>query len=163
MTSIAENYCVYFSNDSGQSFGLSVIGYKYPDEELSPTGDNPIADFDVARFLMVKTDWNDGDRKWSVTESFFTTVDFQNFSDWLHEVAEGTGNIGVPFTERDLEITADRQQKVVSVHVFSRCLHPATVADTIQLDFPICAVDFESILESLKVTLAKFPSRPHLA
>ena len=55
-----------FETLDGRFFSLLVEEYEFPDEELSPTEDNPAEDFETDRFLIVSHSFRNSDGEWRI-------------------------------------------------------------------------------------------------
>ena len=151
-----------FETLDGRFFSLLVEEYEFPDEELSPTEDNPAEDFETDRFLIVSHSFRNSDGEWRARGPTMTNVELQRFSDWLEAIRDGNVSTnGVYFTERDLEFTVDNARANLNVHVSYDFLPPwVDSPDSVTITFPIACIDFNGVLGSLRDQLIRFPGRP---
>ena len=151
-----------FRTDDGRLFALNVERYEFPDEELGPTEDNPVEDFETGRFLVVAHRFRSAGEEWAASGPTMTTDDLQRFVAWVISLRDETRSIdGIYFAERDLEFTFDEKTRAISVHIAYDSL-PAwsDAAECITIDFPIQGIDLDAAIDSLRRQLAAFPGRP---
>lgn len=148
----------------GRLFTFKVDRYEFPDEELEPTEDNPADDFQTGRFLVVSHTFRNIHGEWTASGPTMTTDELQRFAGWLTTVRDRKPTrLGICFTERDLEISFDKDLDALQIHVFRDFLPPwASEINSITIDFPRAHVDLSSALVELNKMLAAFPGRPTL-
>ena len=150
---------------NGNLFTLAVKRYEFPDEEFSPTEDNPAdEDFDTGRLLIVSHEFSNADGEWQCEFPTMDTNDFSRFVDWLDSLRSSEiETYGAYFIERCLEFRFDQTTNSLLVHLSWELL-PTWISrgDQIVLVFPLAEIDLDSAISSLQQQLARFPGRPPL-
>jgi hypothetical protein len=146
----------------GPLFSLVVNRYEFPDEDLRPTEDNPVDEFETGRFLVVTASFRNADGQWNASGPIMTTDELERLAEWLDSVVKGHPlSAGIYFTERDLEFSIDLEERNLLVHV-SRDFRPnwSMSSETVTITFPVDHIDLRCAVESLRSQLNRFPGRP---
>ena len=153
-----------FETPDGRLFTIRVEGYEFPNEDLGPTQDNPLDDFETGRFLVVSHTFRNIDGEWTASGATMTTNELKRLVDWLKSVSIGNpSRAGVYFTERDLEIGFDTASDSLQVHTFYRFLPKWTSPlGSVTIDFPLKQINLDLALVALNQMLNDFPGRPPL-
>ncbi|MFO0884320.1 MAG: hypothetical protein U0894_09040 [Pirellulales bacterium] len=144
-------------------FGLTIIGYQYPNEPLEPSDDNPVDEFDTGRFLVIECHFVRNEVDWKRSGPFLSTDDLAKLRDWMVELPLVTiGTVGCYFTERDLELSYDASRKALSIHASYELNSPVERSgQTTTLVFRLDDSMIASLVGQLENCIRRFPGRPN--
>jgi hypothetical protein len=147
---------------NGEYLRFRIIGYEHPDENIEPSEDNPIADFDEERFLIAECHFALGGVAWTAAGAILTTGDLAKLQDFVEQSgSSGTESPGCYFTERDIEFSYDRVARTIVVYVSYRFKPPNNGScGPIEIAFPVTAEILGAVSENLAKCIRQFPGRP---
>lgn len=147
---------------NGEYLRFQILGYEHPDEDLGPSEDNPIEEFDAERFLIAECNFVLDGVAWTAKGAILTTSELEKLQEFVEQIGSSSvENLGCYFTERDIEFSYDRGACTIMVYASYRFRPPNNDScGPIGISFPVTPEILRAVSVNLAKCVRRFPGRP---